>query len=121
MCLRHGTGGLLMLVTFHSKASASITYFDDIAITLLQLMGHGGAVPGALLAADIPAALSRLQQGLVATAPGQGGQTIQPDDRNTDAQQPVTLQQRTLPLVQMLSAATRQECDVMWEKGASPV
>ena len=50
-----------------------------------------------------------------------GGQTIQPDDRNTDAQQPVTLQQRTLPLVQMLSAATRQECDVMWEKGASPV
>jgi hypothetical protein len=110
-----------MLVTFHSKASASITYFGDIAIALLQMMGHGGTVPGALRAADMPAALARLRQGLAATASGQGGQTVQPDDGNTDAQQPVTLQQRALPLVQMLSAATRQECDVMWEKGAPPV
>lgn len=110
-----------MLVTFHSKASASITYFGDIAITLLQMTGHSGTVPGALLAADMPAALARLRQGLATTASGQGGQTVQPDDGNTDAQRPVTLQQRALPLVQLLSAAARQACDVMWEKGAPPV
>jgi hypothetical protein len=49
-----------MLVTFTSKAYADITMFGDIAVTLLKMMGHSGTVPGAILAADLPAALSRL-------------------------------------------------------------
>jgi hypothetical protein len=49
-----------MLVTFTTKAYANITMFGDVAVTLLKMMGHSGTVPGAILAADVPAALSRL-------------------------------------------------------------
>jgi len=49
-----------MLVKFTTNAYADITMFGDIALTMLKMMGHSGTVPGAILAADIPAALSRL-------------------------------------------------------------
>lgn len=108
-----------MLITFHSKASASITYFGDVAITLLQMMGHSGTVPGALPAAAIPAAIARLQQGLAAAAPDQPGD--RPDSGTTDAAPSVALPRRALPLMQLLSASALQKCDVLWEKGAPPV
>jgi hypothetical protein len=45
-----------MLVTSTTKTYADITMFGDIALTLLKKMGHSANVPGAILAADIPAA-----------------------------------------------------------------
>ena len=38
--------------------------FGDIALQLLQLAGHSGTVPSAILAADLPDAIRRLEQGL---------------------------------------------------------
>jgi hypothetical protein len=111
-----------MLVTFHSKAWSSITMFGDVAVTLLKMMGHSGTVPSALLAADIPAALARLQQGLAAADAVQGSQqSVPPEGDDADAPPPVGLRLRAYPLIQLLSAAARQECDVMWEEGAPPV
>ena len=49
-----------MLVTFTTKAYADITMFGDIALAMLRMMGHSATVPGAILAADVPVALSRL-------------------------------------------------------------
>ena len=104
-----------MLVTFHSKAWSSITLFGDVAVTLLKMMGHSGTVPSALLAADIPSALARLQQALNATEP-QPQQSV--DAEIDDAKDvPVGLRLRAWPLIQLLSAAATQECDVMWEAG----
>lgn len=111
-----------MLVTFHSKAAAQITYFGDIAATLLKLMGQSGTLPGALLTADVPAAIIRLQQELAASAPlQQGGHSDQPDATDRDAALPLQLQLRAYPLLQMLSAAARQGHAVTWEKGGPPV
>ena len=50
-----------MLVTFSCPAYADITMFGDVAVRLIKLMGHSGTVPGALLAADVQAALARLE------------------------------------------------------------
>ena len=47
-----------MLVTFSTTAYADITMFGGVAVTLLEMMGHSGTVPGAILTADLPAALS---------------------------------------------------------------
>lgn len=110
-----------MLITFHCKSSSSITYFDDIALTLLKMMGHSGTVPGALLAVDIPAAFARLQQALAAPLPEPQGRHDQARDENTDAALPVTLPLRAVPLIQMLSAAVRQGSDVTWENGGPPI
>src|ERR1019366_850948 len=63
-----------MLVTFHSKAWSSIIMTRDIAVTLLKMAGHSGTVPSAMLAADIPAALTRLNQGLAAADPDDAAQ-----------------------------------------------
>ena len=111
-----------MLVTFHSKAWSSITMFGDVAVTLLKMMGHSGTVPSALLAADIPSALARLQQGLAAAdAEEPGKQAARPAAKDEDAPPPVGLRLRAYPLIQLLSAAARQGSDVMWEEGAPVV
>jgi len=49
-----------MLVTFTTKAYADITLFGDVGLAILKMMGHGATAPGAILAADVPAALARL-------------------------------------------------------------
>jgi len=49
-----------MLVTFTTDAYADITMFGDVALAMLKMMGHSATVPSAILAADVPEALSRL-------------------------------------------------------------
>jgi hypothetical protein len=104
-----------MLVTFSSKAGGSVTMFGEIAIRLLRMAGHTGTVPSALLASQIPDALARLKSGLAAGheegidhAPAAG------DD--AEAPRPVELRVRAHPLIQLLSAAADQKCDVVWDK-----
>jgi hypothetical protein len=104
-----------VLVTFRSKAWGNITMFGDDAIKLLKLTGHSGSVPGALLAADIPAALARLEQKLAASPEEKAG----PDIGDTDDPPPVGLRLRAYPLKQLLLAAVGQQCDVMWEQSRS--
>lgn len=107
-----------MLVTFHSRAYADITLFGDIAQTLLKMMGHSGTVPGALLAADIPAAQARLQAALTvqqaaAAAKPQVPGEEQEAEEEKETKPPLTL--RALPLLELLDASARAGCDVMWD------
>jgi hypothetical protein len=93
--------------------------FGDVAVTLLKMMGHSGTVPSALLAADIPSALAQLQQGIAtAHAEAESKQSVQAAAADRDDTPPVPLRLRAYPLIQLLSAAARQGCDVMWEEGA---
>ena len=109
-----------MLVTFRSKAWGNITMFGDVAETLLKMMGHSGTVPSALLARDIPAALARLKQGLDAAGPEEAAkQPARADAEDPDAPPPVGIRLRAYPLIELLSAAAEQECDVMWAEGHS--
>lgn len=98
-----------MLVTFTTKAHANITLFGDVALALLKMMGHSGTIPSAILAEDIPAALSRL------TAAVEAGKATQPvDDPNAD-EMAVSMVHRARPLIDLLAAAAREGCDVMWD------
>jgi len=97
-----------MLVRFDSKVGM-ITMFGDVAIKLLRMMGQSGAVPGAILAADIPAAVQRLRQavGVAPRAPG---------EKDEDGEPPVNLSQRAFPLIELLERATKSGADVIWEE-----
>lgn len=99
-----------MLIKFDSTAG-TLTTFGDVGVQLLRMAGHSGTVPGAILAADLPAALERLQQGLrgVGDAP-----TIDADD--PDEQPPVPLGKRAVPLIALLEAAARGGHDVLWDR-----
>lgn len=98
-----------MLVTFTTDAYADITMFGDDAKALLKMMGHSGTVPSAILAADVPAALSRLTAGIevVKAAPA-----VETEDED---EPPVSLSNRALPLIELLAAAAKDGCDVMWK------
>ena len=114
-----------MLVTFHCKSSPSITYVDDVALKLLKIMGHSGTVPSALPAVAIPAAFSRLQQALAASAPEvleqRHDQGHGEDTEDTEAALPVALRLRAYPMIQMLYSAGLKGNDITWENGTPPV
>ena len=107
-----------MLVTFHSKAWSSITLFGDVAVTLLKMAGHSGTIPSALRPGDIPAALARLNQALAAVPDDKSTPSPRSEADDADEPPPVELRLRAYPLIQMLTAAAAQDCDVMWGEGA---
>jgi len=100
-----------MLVTFSCPAHADITMFGDVAIRLLELMGHSGTVPGALLAEDVEAALERLEAAVAADE-----QLPQPDEyvEGEDDEPAVSLAHRALPLIELLQTAAKEKCNLMW-------
>ena len=104
-----------MLVKFDSKVG-TFTMFGDIAVKLLRMMGQSGAVPGAILAKDIPPALARLRQAL--TGEREPGANKQGDK---DEEPPVGLRQRAHPLIELLERAIERDADVIWEQESRQV
>ena len=100
-----------MLITFTTSAYADITMFGDVAVQLLKLMGHSGAVPGAFKAEDIPVALENLQRGIEAEV-----KPTPPDNAEEDDEESVSLKHRALPLIDLLKAAAQADSYVMWDR-----
>lgn len=106
-----------MLVTFKCDAYADITMFGDVAKRLLKMMGHSGTIPSAILAEDVPAALDRLTRAIEAeksAAASEASGNIQ--DKDLDDDQTVSLAYRALPLIELLAAAAKGNCNIMWGK-----
>jgi hypothetical protein len=106
-----------MLIKFKSKTSADFIMFGDIAVTLIQMMGHTGTIPGAMSAAELPGALARLKQALSGK---RADSTSEPQEEDADERAgdyPVDLAKRAVPLIDMLTAAIAADSYVMWEKG----
>lgn len=107
-----------MPITFKSRHTPNVIMLDAVALELLHLMGHTGAVPGALTAADLPAALARLKAGISAAADG----TLAADRRRDapDEDEPrraeVSAAQRAMPLIAMLEAAIANDDHVIWDR-----
>jgi len=97
-----------MLVTFTTDAYADITMFGDVALAMLKMMGHSPTVPGAILAEDVPAALSRLKAAIDAGK-------ASPPVADKDEDEPVSMAHRALPLINLLAAAAKAESNVMWK------
>jgi hypothetical protein len=105
-----------MLVTFRTKANADITMFGDVAVELLKLGGMTGNVPTAILAADIPAFLGQLSQGLEersgAREPPVSAENAPPGEEE-EAEAAVPLRTRALPLIGLLRSAQQAGADVI--------
>ena len=107
-----------MLVTFTSEAYADITMFGDVALSMLKMMGHSPTVPGAILAEDVPEALSRLKAAIAAQATEPVAD--EKDDYSEDDELPVSMEHRALPLIGLLTAAAKAKENVMWDS-ATPI
>lgn len=101
-----------MLVTFTCPAYADITYLGEVAVQLLKLMGQSGKVPSALKPEDVEDALQKLETALKieSLAPQKEHSAGEEDDEPV-----VSLSHRALPLIELLKAAAKEECHVMWD------
>lgn len=102
-----------MLVTFRTPAYSDITMFGNVALALIESMGHSATVPSAIAAEDVPRALECLRHALEV-----GGDEVVPVDK--DSSRPdddrISLARRALPLVKLLEAAVADETYVMWDR-----
>jgi hypothetical protein len=98
-----------MLVTFSTDAYADIIMFEDVALAMLKMMGHSATVPSAILAEDVPVALSRL------TAAIEAGKTSQAVSGNDIDDSVVSMAHRAQPLIELFAAAAKADCYVMWK------
>jgi hypothetical protein len=108
-----------MLVKFSTRFGQLLMQGEP-AIKLVQLGGHSGTVPSAVLAADLAAFAAKLRAGLElhgdelspappATEPGR-------DDDDEPRERPIRLRLRAVPLLDMLDTAIRQGSDLLWEQ-----
>jgi len=102
-----------MLVTFTSPAYGDITMFGDVAVQLLKMMGHKGTVPSALYAEDVQPALVCLEAALKQSPEPKESMKDEDDDNGAPA---VSLSHRALPLLELLRAAVKGKCNVMWDR-----
>lgn len=102
-----------MLVQFDSSVGG-FTMFGDVAVQLLRMMGHSGTVPSAILAADIPAAIERLQAAL-RSAPPPPPEPDDDKDQFGERKEPrVSIHTRAVPLIDLLQRAAKRGSDVTW-------
>lgn len=99
-----------MLVTFTTDADADVTMFGDVALTMLKMMGVSSTIPSAMLAADVPAALSRLRSAI-----DTGKVSVPAGENDTDEKPAVSMAHRALPLINLLTAAAKADTYVMWK------
>ena len=103
-----------MLVRFSSTKTESITMFGDSAGQLIKMLGASGAIPDAISAEDIPAALRRLRQQFQSqAAPPVAPADTDDEDENREPQ--IMLATRALPLIDLLERAGAGHATVMWE------
>ncbi|MGF1723536.1 DUF1840 domain-containing protein [Photobacterium nomapromontoriensis] len=111
-----------MLVTFKCKACGNVMMFGDVAKQMLRMMGHSENVPGAIEPEDIAEALEKLtlateqihqseQQPEITELPEE--EEVDVDD--LDVEPVVSLYTRATPLIDLLKAAEKAGCYVMWE------
>ncbi|MEC7309048.1 DUF1840 domain-containing protein [Vibrio crassostreae] len=105
-----------MLITFSCKAHASVTMFGEVGLQFIKMLGHSGTIPGAVDASEVPQALNNLRVAIASEQSKQVEQENVGDDNEEEAvEASVNIGSRAFPLVELLKAAIKDECEVMWE------
>ena len=109
-----------MLVKFSTRFGQLLMQGEP-AVALLRLGGHSGTVPSAILAADLPAFLQRLHQGLELhgdeLSPAPPPRAPDQDEDDEPRERPISLRLRAVPLLDMIGTAVQQDSNLMWERG----
>lgn len=105
--------GQTMLINFYSKVGG-FTMFGDIAVKLLQMTGHSGAVPGAIRAEDLTGAVGRLSAAIEKAGSAPADEEA---EQGEEGRPPVTLRQRAFPLIDLMKRSAAEDCDVLWKEG----
>jgi hypothetical protein len=108
-----------VIVSFQT-GFGQLAMHGEVAVALLRAMGHTGSVPGAILAADLPAALASLERVLETSGhlpsgpPPQAADDDEDDDREREPA--ITLRTRAVPLLELMRTAIGRGSDLMWDR-----
>ena len=112
-----------MLITFHSKAAADVTMYQEHAKRILELLGKEVA-RGVITAAEAPQAVQLLEKEIAETRAHAASDEMQRDvnahhgdnveDSDHEGAQTVSFATRAYPLLEMLRAARDGGHDVLW-------
>jgi hypothetical protein len=113
----------VMLITFKSKAASEVVMYQEHAKRILDLF-HKELGRGVLTAAEMPAAVSRLEAEIEDSRAHGAAEEVkhdielhhgaQGDDVDHEVAEPVSFATRAYPVLEMLKAAQRTGHDVMW-------
>jgi hypothetical protein len=122
MLHQHIPGGS-MLVTFKSKAAAEVLMYEEHAKRILDLL-HKDIKRGVITAAEMPRAVSTLETEIAESRMHAASDEVQRDvlahhgdsgdDNEHEHAEYVSFSTRVYPLLEMLRAAQKEGCDVMW-------
>ena len=108
-----------MLITFKSRASADVTMLTDTAKYILAVLGKPLGERGVIMAAEVPAALARLDAAIEAGKKHEamlshnGSAALHHSERDTHPDV-VRIDQRAWPIREMLRESRDANADVMW-------
>lgn len=102
------------MIRFKTEAYANIDMFEDVALQLLKMMGHSGTVPSAILPEDIPHALANLKSALEQNKITESSSADTDPEEDEEETPAVSIGIRAYPLIELLTAAAKQNRDVMW-------
>ncbi|MBY4896742.1 DUF1840 domain-containing protein [Cupriavidus sp. AU9028] len=106
-----------MLITFKSRASQDLTMMNDLAVTLLGIVGKTLGERGVITHAELPRAIHRLEAAVADASQAQkvADRTDSADQaQQEDEEEPLHLGQRAYPFLDMLRASLREGADVLW-------
>ena len=101
-----------MPIRFHSEVTGDVVMLNDIGHRFIHMLGHGGSVPGAIAAEDVPAALEKLRAALDRAARSAGDTNRRDDD---DDEPRIGLQVRAVPLIEMMERAIEGGSWLAWD------
>jgi Domain of unknown function (DUF1840) len=110
-----------MIVKFSTR-NGQLLMQGEPAVTLVQLGGHSGTVPSAILEADLPAFAAKLRAGLelhgdeLSPAPPADAAGRAEDEDDEPRERPIKLRLRAVPLLDMVDTAIRQKSNLLWDR-----
>lgn len=104
-----------MLITFKSSAGSNVTMFEKNAGELLRIVGkQAGDRQGVITVDQLPAGISALSAAIAADKVAPRLSAPPPDPDAELAEPPVSLVQRTLPLLELLQRSLAEKVAVTW-------
>lgn len=98
-----------MLVTFKSSASSDVIMFGDVAVKMMEILGKDPSDKGIITVENLPDAIAKLKAAIGADVQIRGKAI---SDANGD--DPVSIAQRALPLVELFEWSLKQGVPVVW-------
>ena len=105
-----------MIVKFKSRATSDLIMTGEVAERVLKVLGKEAGQPGIVTVAQLPAANAALQAAAAEELAALAAQDPGRDDDGAERKpgQGITLQQRIVPLLNMMDRCLAEQVDIVW-------